>query len=742
MSEEQPQLREQIAKEQEFVDRAYSILDGYRQKYRQEQRKIEANHGTGTPQARTERDAMAAHYGDQAARLEDIEDRLVFGRLDNKDQETVYVGRAGLRAEDGSRLLVDWRAPAAQPFYQATAVQPCGVVRRRHIGTHLRKVQSIEDEVLDSEGAQDLGLAFQGEGALMSALSSAREGHMSDIVSTIQREQDTVIRSDSKGLVVVQGGPGTGKTAVALHRAAYLLYTHRERLENSGVLILGPSRVFLRYIEQVLPSLGESGVVSLTMGTLLPGLQASYNDSPEVTAAKGSLAWIPTLRNAVASLRRLPKDDVTITIDGRRLTLTVGDVLAAQKLARRGGKAHNQARDVFALELIDVLVRQLADDPDPDTIDWWRAQIRDSKEARRAINLCWMPTKPTALLAKLYRDRHFLAQNAQGLSKDEIELVYRPTSEEWSTADIPLLDELEELLGYSAAVSQRTEDARRQQEAAELQRAQESLDSQHLGGGIVTAEQLAHGVSEDRQWTPLSQRARMDRTWAYGHIVVDEAQDLTPMSWHCLLRRCPSRSFTVVGDLDQARGHDRPRNWAQALGPAARGLSAEYALTVSYRTPRAVTDLAYNVLLAAGEEPKFPLESARDLPDAVVTLQAPSFDPEKLKAYVDKSVENQLQEMDEAMGEGTGRLAVIAPTRLSQMWGYDLEGDSGIDNRVSFLSAVSAKGLEFDRTIVVDPSGILADGPGDFFVAMTRCTWRLLAIHDGDLPKGWHTQAH
>lgn len=739
MNEDQPQLREQIASEQKFIDRAYSTLDSYRRKYRQEQRKIEANHGTGTPQARTERDALAAHYGDQAARLEDIEDRLVFGRLDDKDSRTVYVGRAGLRAEDGSRLLVDWRARAARPFYQATAIEPAGVVRRRHIGTHLRKVQSIEDEVLDSKEADNLGLAFQGEGALMSALSSAREGHMGDIVSTIQREQDTVIRSDSKGLVVVQGGPGTGKTAVALHRAAYLLYTHRDRLEDSGVLILGPSRVFLRYIEQVLPSLGESGVVSLTMGTLLPNVLAAYNDSPEVTEAKGSLAWIPTLRRAVQSLQRLPAEEIRLHISGRNVTLTVRDVLAAQKLARRSGKTHNEARDIFALELIDHLVRQLAEDPNPDadTAAWWQAQVRDSKEARRAINLCWMPTEPTTLLGKLYRDRQFLKENAEGLSKEEIDLVYRSDSSQWSTADIPLLDELEELLGYSSAITRRKQDSREEQFAAAVRRAQDSLDSQHLGGGIVTAEQLAQSAAPEYQWKPLAERARADRTWVYGHVVVDEAQDLTPMGWNCLLRRCPSRSFTVVGDLDQARGHDRPRNWAEALGPAARALTAEYALTVSYRTPRSVTDLAYSVLQAAGEEPRFPLHSARDIPDAVVTLQAPSLEPQLLQAYIEQLVTEQLDEMDKAMGQGTGRLAVIASETLSKLWDFDTEGDSAIDSRVSFLSAVGAKGLEFDRTIVIDPAAILRDGPGDFFVAMTRCTWRLLAVYDTDLPLGW-----
>lgn len=242
----------QAMPEQDFVDSAYARLDTLRDSYRERQRRAHATHGVGNAQAWTERDAISSHLGDVAARLEGVEDRLVFGRLDMTDGEVHHIGRVSLSRESGTPLLIDWRAPAAMPFYQATAVTPLSVVRRRHITTRARRVLAVEDELLDASGGS--GLDLQGEGALMSALGKARDGRMGDIVATIQAEQDRVIRARQRGLIVVQGGPGTGKTAVALHRIAYLLYAERERLERSGVLLIGPSRIFLRYIEQVLPT--------------------------------------------------------------------------------------------------------------------------------------------------------------------------------------------------------------------------------------------------------------------------------------------------------------------------------------------------------------------------------------------------------------------------------------------------------------------------------------------------------
>ncbi|WP_182142709.1 AAA family ATPase [Schaalia sp. JY-X169] len=712
--------------------------------YREAQRRIEAQGAWGSPQARTERDAQASHFGDQAMRLEQIQDHLVFGRVDMTDASTHYIGRAGLPDSTGGRLLIDWRAPAARPFYQATAVTPAGVVRRRHIATSGSVVTGIEDDVLDVDAATDQGMTFQGEGALMSALASARGGHMSDIVATIQAEQDAIIRSDDQGIVVVQGGPGTGKTAVALHRAAYLLYTHRERLERSGVLIVGPSRIFLRYIEQVLPSLGENGVVSVPMGELVPGIHAVETDPAEVAFVKGKTAWIETAKAAVRDLQRLPAETKTFSIGGKTATLTPADVAAARSRARRSSKPHNVARTGFALDLIDVLVRQVAGaDPDPEDLDWWRESVRSSRDVRREINLCWMPTRATDLLSRLYTKPDLLRRVARGLSAREQLLVSRPWDAPFTVADVPLLDELEELLGTSEELLNQKRRNRAALENEELERVRMAMEGQNLGGGIVSAEVLAERARGEREWTPLAERAVADRTWTYGHVVVDEAQDLSPMAWHALLRRCPARSFTVVGDLDQARGHQRPANWEKALGPAKRGLSSEFILTVSYRTPATVTTLAQQVLSDLGQPPLYPLTSAREVEDALAdtVVQGGDTNGDREEDPLWKAVQDVVAQeeslLDATTGHGMGRIGVLVADERAHRWRGDIFGSTALDHRVSVLSVAGAKGLEFDTTIVVEPTEILSDGPGDLFVAMTRCTKRLHSVRSTELPRAW-----
>lgn len=739
-----PNREDDLTQEQEFVSHAYSVLDSMRTDYREAQRRIEAQGAWGSPQARTERDAQASHFGDQAMRLEQIQDHLVFGRVDMTDANTHYIGRAGLPDSTGGRLLIDWRAPAARPFYQATAVTPSGVVRRRHIATSGSVVTGIEDDVLDVDAATDQGMTFQGEGALMSALASARGGHMSDIVATIQAEQDAIIRSDDQGIVVVQGGPGTGKTAVALHRAAYLLYTHRERLERSGVLIVGPSRIFLRYIEQVLPSLGENGVVSIPMGELVPGIHAVATDPAEVAFVKGKTAWIETAKAAVRDLQRLPAETKTFSIGGKTATLTPADVAAARSRARRSGKPHNVARTGFALDLIDVLVRQVAGaDPDSEDLDWWRESVRSSRDVRREINLCWMPTRATDLLRRLYTKPDLLRRVARGLSAREQLLVSRPWDAPFTVADVPLLDELEELLGTSEELLNQKRRNRAALENEELERVRMAMEGQNLGGGIVSAEVLAERARGEREWTPLAERAIADRTWTYGHVVVDEAQDLSPMAWHALLRRCPARSFTVVGDLDQARGHQRPANWEKALGPAKRGLSSEFILTVSYRTPATVTTLAQQVLSDLGQPPLYPLTSAREVEDALAdtVVQGDDTNGDREEDPLWKAVQDVVAQeeslLDATTGHGMGRIGVLVADKRAHRWRGDIFGSTALDHRVSVLSVAGAKGLEFDTTIVVEPTEILSDGPGDLFVAMTRCTKRLHSVRSTELPRAW-----
>ena len=735
-----------VAEEQEFVDRAYSRLDQLRSQYREQRQKIDANHGVGNAQGWTERDALATHFAELSSRLDNVEERLVFGRLDMKDHATHYIGRISLLDEHSAPLLIDWRAPISAPFYQATAQEPLGVVRRRHIATRARSVTSVEDELLDVDQAQHQGLTLQGEGALMSALSSARSGRMGDIVATIQGEQDRVIRASDRGILVVQGGPGTGKTAVALHRAAYLLYTQRERLERSGVLIIGPSRTFLRYIEQVLPSLGESGVVQMTIGDIVPGLSAQDDDPVDIAAIKGRAAFSRILREAVRLIPSLPDRDQVLQVWNRRVTLRIKDVQEALSRARRSGRPHNVARESFAMGLMELLAGRLiveagdassTADIDPDDLRTWMSEIRDSVDARRAINLAWMPTQAPAFLRKLWSRPDLLAQaNRKAgtpLSVEDLNLLYRAQDEPLTISDIPLIDELEELLGTLDLASAQKRRAEEQREKKERERANDALKATGLGGGIVTADMLMRQTQEAPSLRPLAERARADRSWTYGHIVIDEAQDLSPMAWRCLLRRCPSRSMTVVGDLDQKRGHRRPNSWKQALGPAARAFSEEFVLSISYRTPRALTRIAQAVMAQHGTPVLYPMEAVRDVPDC---YQVSHTHKETLKECVAKLVSTMEERLDREEGEGKGRICVIVPDAQAQLWHADESGASALDQRVSYLTAAGSKGLEFDSVIVVEPGDILEQGSGDLFVALTRATHDLHAVTTTQLPRG------
>ena len=731
-----------VAEEQEFVDRAYSRLDQLRSQYREQRQKIDANHGVGNAQGWTERDALATHFAELSSRLDNVEERLVFGRLDMKDHATHYIGRISLLDEHSAPLLVDWRAPISAPFYQATAQEPLGVVRRRHIATRARTVTSVEDELLDVDQAQHQGLTLQGEGALMSALSSARSGRMGDIVATIQGEQDRVIRASDRGILVVQGGPGTGKTAVALHRAAYLLYTQRERLERSGVLIIGPSRTFLRYIEQVLPSLGESGVVQMTIGDIVPGLSAQDDDPVDIAAIKGRAAFSRILREAVRLIPRLPDRDQVLQVWNRRVTLRVKDVQEALSRARRSGRPHNVARESFAMGLMELLAGRLiveagdastTADIDPDDLKTWMSEIRDSVDARRAINLAWMPTQAPAFLRKLWSRPDLLAQaNRKAgtpLSVEDLNLLYRTQDEPLTISDIPLIDELEELLGTLDLASAQKRRAEEQREKEERERANEALKATGLGGGIVTADMLMRQTQEAPSLRPLAERARADRSWTYGHIVIDEAQDLSPMAWRCLLRRCPSRSMTVVGDLDQKRGHRRPHSWKQALGPAARAFNEEVVLSISYRTPRALTRIAQAVMAQHGTPVLYPMEAVRDVPDC---YQVSHTHKDTLKECVSQIVSAMEERLDREEGEGKGRICVIVPDAQAQLWHADESGASALDQRVSYLTAAGSKGLEFDSVVVVEPGAILDQGSGDLFVALTRATHDLHGMEEWD----------
>src|SRR5918996_2830347 len=315
-------LAAELEHEQAYVSTLYRRLDTLRERAQTELERALGRDGGGNVQARVDRDAFVARYSGRLAQLAAAEHGLCFGRLDHADGSHLYIGRLGLLDDDGEPLLVDWRAPAAQPFYRATWAAPAGVVRRRHLRTRGREVLGIEDDVLDPDALSDAEReGLTGEAALLAALTASRTGRMSDIVATIQAEQDRVIRADLPGILVVQGGPGTGKTAVALHRAAYLLYTHRERLARRGVLVLGPNPTFLRYIEQVLPSLGETDVLLSTVGGLFPGVDATADEPLEVAAVKGDPRMVEVLAAAITDRQRVPDEDIVVEVGGQRLGL-------------------------------------------------------------------------------------------------------------------------------------------------------------------------------------------------------------------------------------------------------------------------------------------------------------------------------------------------------------------------------------------------------------------------------------
>jgi DNA helicase IV len=453
-------IDQELQREQDYVATLYARLDALQREAEQQLTAVRMLDVGGNHQSRSERDTFARLYEDRIVQLREVDDRLAFGRLEAAPDEASgdavyrYIGRLGLRDEDLQPILLDWRVPQASAFYQATAATPLGARARRHLLSKGRSVIRIEDEILDAtllEG--DAAALHQGEGALLAALTAQRTGHMADIVSTIQADQDRIIRSDLKGVLVVQGGPGTGKTAVALHRAAYLLYTHRDRLKNSGVLIVGPSRSFLQYIEAVLPSLGETGVVLASVGQLYPGVEATREDAPAVAALKGQTFMADLIARAVRSRQRIPAGPQQLVVNGDRLTLHPQLVENAIHRARATGKPHNEARVTFVKSALGALSREwLAqlkaqgrsmDDTD---LPMLREDLRLADDVRVALNTAWLPLTPEKLLQDLYARPQWLARLTPRWTPEQRALLLRPRDAEFTIADIPLLDEAAEYL--------------------------------------------------------------------------------------------------------------------------------------------------------------------------------------------------------------------------------------------------------------------------------------------------------
>jgi DNA helicase IV len=740
----------ELEHERHYVAGLYQRLDELREEKREQLAQVRRSHSAGSHQNRSERDAFATMYEDRLAQLNAVDDRLVFGRLDLDDGEERYIGRIGLSTEDLQRLMVDWRAPEAGTFYQATAFERQGVRRRRHLILKGRNVQAIEDDVLDYTMLEEEA-ALQGEGALLAALNSKRTGQMSDIVGTIQAEQDRIIRAPLAGTLVVQGGPGTGKTAVALHRAAYLLYTHRERLKSAGVLLVGPSNAFIRYIERVLPSLGETGVVMSSLGQLMPGINAVQEENAHVAEIKGRIGMAQVVANAVANRQRLVLEPRRLNVEGTILSLTPKMVQRARDKARATGKPHNEARVTFVKILLRELTEQLTDQLEEsagagNSTDraYLAEDVRSSRDVRVALNLCWMPMTPEKLLSELFSKPGHLEAAAPDLSPEELRLLRRSPDAPWTESDIPLLDEAAELLGELDASAGRDHALREEQRKRDLANAERAIENtegflEDSGAhGILTAEDLAdHNMVGEARLT-AADRAAVDRTWAFGHIVVDEAQELSAMQWRLLMRRCPLKSFTVVGDIAQTSSAAGATSWQQALTPFVGDRWTLEELTVNYRTPAQIAEAAVRMANAAGLVVSAP-KAVRE------GRWAPFIDRVAEGGLIPRLMETLPEDLDSLEG---GLLAIIAEEHhldavrreVGAVYGRRLgTGAGGIEQDIVVTSPREAKGLEFDGVVILEPEELLtaaAGKVGDLYVAMTRPTQRLRLIAAGPIPAG------
>jgi DNA helicase IV len=746
---------EDVATEQSYVSMLYGRLDRLRERASGYLAETLIS-GVATPdQGMSERDSAAAEWARRVGQLDAAENGLCFGRLDLDDGERRYVGRLGIVDDEGDYepLLLDWRAPAARPFYVATSARPEGVRRRRHIRTRLRQVTRVDDEVLDlddPDAARDTGPT--GEAALLAALGAARTGRMADIVATIQAEQDHVIRAPHGGVLVVQGGAGTGKTAVALHRAAYLLYTYRQQLERRGVLVVGPNSTFLRYIGDVLPALGETAVVLSPVAGLFPGVSGDRPESEEVAAVKGRAQMADVLAAAVKDRQRAPDGALVLLIDGEKVRVPAAAVRRARTAARRTRRPHNEARPVFVEQFVAAVAAEYAADLGERSgagrslagvageldLDLLTAQLRDHEVVLDALDELWPSLTPQRFLAELLMSTERMT--GAGLSEVDAALLRRDPDGGWTAADVPLLDEAAELLGVDDRAARALDAARRRQEIEQAQdvldiltgsEAQEADDLGHVENAdrlsavdLIDAARLAerHEEYDDRE---LAERAVDDRTWTYGHVVVDEAQELSAMAWRTLMRRCPSRSMTLVGDVAQTSDLAGAGSWAEALEPYVGTRFRLEELTVNYRNPAELMEVAAGVL-AALDPPVTPPRSVRETGEKPWTAR-----------YDAGALPDVVKAEQEAVAEG--RVGVIVPAgRAAEVREVLGAADApDLSEPVVVLTVRQAKGLEFDSVLVVDPAGILAESPrgtNDLYVALTRSTRRLGVLPDGPLP--------
>jgi DNA helicase IV len=693
--------------EQAYIERAYEQLEQARQRATRLRSMVEVGAG-GTQQARWEREMIEGSIASRLDYLEVGDASLVFGRIDRSQAaggDTYYIGRIAVADDHQEPLVVDWRAPVAEPFYRATGRQPMGLVRRRHFATRGRRLLGIEDELFgESAGLLDGSLTVRdtdgevrGHGALIAALEEARTGKLSDIVATIQGEQDEVIRAPQPGVLVVQGGPGTGKTVVALHRAAYLLYTYRFPLEDQGVLVVGPNRLFLGYIERVLPSLGEAGVQLAVLADLVVDtigeVRVSGYDRPAVARIKGDLRMASVLAKALRDRERPLRRPLRVGLGRQTLRVTAEQTAEIVAEARRRFRLHNAGRRFVEARLFEELAASSRTPLNPAEV---REKLRHTPEVREALERMWPVLTADELLHDLFGSRPLIDLAAgKHLAEPERAALARPRQSHvrdvvWTHHDVPLLDEARELLGPSPR---------------------------------------RRGESQDRSDDDL-------RT--YGHIVVDEAQDLSPMELRMLARRSLNGSMTVVGDIAQGIGVWAHSDWDEILAHLPRRRPPRHAeLTIGYRIPDPVMALAAKALAEAapGLAPPDSVRQAGDAP-RVVSVEASD---ELFGRVVALS-------MEERDAVDPGNVAVIAPESavdgLAELFAaagvdYGRAARHGLEAQVTLVPVGLVKGLEVDAAVVVEPAAILDEEPQGMralYVALTRATKRLSIVHAAPLP--------
>ncbi len=721
-------VEREVAREQAFVDRVHQQLQVSAKAAEELAKEGHQRGRLGHEGGLVERDAMVFQAAKRIAQLDAAHEGLVFGRLDldpQADPQPRYIGRIGLRDANRDSLLIDWRAPAAAVFYQATAAEPQNVVRRRVLRCTGATVLGVEDELLDPDNPAAEALPVLGEGALMAQLSRARDRSMHSIVATIQAEQDMAIRAPSKGVVAISGGPGTGKTVVALHRAAYLLYTDRRRYEGGGVLIVGPSGVFMRYIERVLPSLGETAVALRSLGEVVDGVRATRHDEPAVADVKGSERMAELIRRTArqqapgspGEFRTFWRDD--------RIVLDRGVLGRIRRQLMSQGRRNRQLPRV-ASTMLDAMWRQVRSERGRDR---GRDAFDDdmlSDQTFLDFALAWWPPLDAPTVLGWLRDPELLARVGEGVVTSEEQ---RLLTKSWDAAqglsveDVPLLDELRYALGDVPA---RTDDERD--------------DPYSLLEGAVDIQELMTAADREyapsgRAWTPPTHSIEDD---PFAHVLVDEAQDLTPMQWRMVGRRGRAASWTIVGDPAQS-SWPAPTESAAARAAALDGKPVhEFHLSKNYRNSSEIYAFAAEYAGRVGLD--------ADLPEAVRSTGVP---PVTRPASPDLETATR-DAVLEVAGQVTGTVGIVVPVaRRSEVNAWlaswpELEDDapgarpaaadasvapSG-DDRVVVLTGLDTKGLEFDAIVVVRPDEIEAEsatGTATLYVVLTRAT-QLLTI--------------